>query len=370
MTNRSARSVLIATALFVLGCGGSNATGTGGSGGAAGHGGAAGGSGATGTAGASGSTGASGTAGATGTAGASGTGGASSPLVLTPASFSVAMDGESTQCVVLDLGNAAPIHVGEIKTTLSPAVYEVRIGATSGSAQTTPSPCDPFGDIDSATVKPLVLARSATDDLVFPTGIGYTFAAHQLLRFEVHAYNATAGALDAAVSATFTPVPDATFQQEAGLLVFEDSDITIAAQATVSVGPVFFPLSTALGSASLFRMMGYTHKLGIDVAMRTATSATDPSPTTIYSPVWDPASPPVVTKTPPVALASPGGIALSCTWNNSAGVRQVRFGTSVVNDERCAGVVSYYPAATVHRCIHSSVGGGIVLCCPGAAGCP
>ena len=370
MTNGSARSVLIATGLFVLGCGGSNASGTGGSGGAAGHGGAAGSSGATGTAGASGSSGASGTAGATGTAGASGTGGASSPLVLTPASFSVAMDGESTQCVVLDLGNAAPIHVGEIKTTLSPAVYEVRIGATSGGAQTTPSPCDPFGDIDGATVKPLVLARSAIDDLVFPTGIGYTFAAHQLLRFEVHAYNATAGALDAAVSATFTPVPDATFQQEAGLLVFEDADISIAAQATVSVGPVSLPV------VHRARKRITVSDDGLHAQARNRCGDADRDQR--HRPVPDhdlftglgSASPPVVTKTPPVALPSPGGIALSCTWNNSAGVRQVRFGTSVMNDERCAGVVSYYPAAAVHRCIHSSVGGGIVLCCPGAAGCP
>jgi hypothetical protein len=213
-----------------------------------------------------------------------------------------------------------------------------------------------------------VFARNATDDLAFPSGIGYTLAAHQLLRFEVHAWNVTAGALDASVSAAFTPVPDATFQQEAGLLVVEEADISIAPSATTTVGPVFLPLSTAIGGASLFRMTGYTHRFGTDLSMRTATSATDPSPTTIYAPVWDPSSPPIVTKMPPVALPSPGGIALTCTWHNT-GLTSVRFGTSL-NDERCAGILSYYPAATVHRCIHTSMSGGITLCCPGAAGCP
>src|SRR5262249_9386459 len=128
---------------------------------------------------------------------------------------------------------------------------------------------------------------------------------------------------------------------------------------------------TAIGNASLTRVMGYTHKLGIDVKIATATGATDPSPTTIYAPTFDAGSPPVVYKTPAVVLPSTGGITLTCAWNNSNGNSTVRYGTSPITDERCGGVLSYYPAAGAHHCQHTTqAGGSITLCCPGAAGCP
>jgi hypothetical protein len=300
---------------------------------------------------------------------AEGDAGGTSALVVSAPSFSVAVGGESTQCVVLDLGNATVIQVGEIESTLSPVVYELRIAAVSDAAQTTPSPCTPFADIDDQTVRPLVFARNRSEDLSFPTGVGYTLAAHQLLRFEVHAANATAGALDASVSATFRLSPAATIQ-EAGLLLLEAADINIQADATATLGPIFFPLSGAFGSASIFRLMGYTHALGVSVAMATLTSAGDPSPALIYSPpAWDPGSPLVVTKAPPVVLPAPGGIGLTCSWNNSAGAGTVTRGPSV-NDERCVGVVSYYPAVAPHACVNTGLGAGVTVCCPGGSGCP
>jgi hypothetical protein len=338
--------------------------GRGGSGGTTGTGGASGSSGTTGTGGASGS------GGTTGIGGASGTGGgiAGSLFVNTP-SFSVAAAAETTQCMVLDLGNNAPVHVGGIKATFGSAVYEVRIGAAIGTAQPTPSPCTPFADIDSAAVRPLVLARSAADELLFPTGVGYALDAHQLLRFEVHAVNAGAAAANVSVSATLTIVPDATFQHEAGLLMLDGvGSSSIGEQATLTVGPVVFPV----GSMSIFRVMGYTHKLGTGVKMQALINDGDPSPTTIYEPAWDPANPPVVTRTPPVALPAAGEISLRCSFtNNTPSI--VPLGTSFggsVNNERCAGTVSYFPAVPMHRCVHTNAGGGATLCCPGSDGCP
>jgi Copper type II ascorbate-dependent monooxygenase, C-terminal domain len=72
---------------------------------------------------------------------------------------------------------------------------------------------------------------------------------------------------------------------------------------------------------------------------------------------------------PPLVLPSGGGIALTCSWNNAQGVVPVVYGVSV-NDERCTGFVSYYPAAAAHTCVHTSVGGGLTVCCPGGTGCP
>src|SRR5450432_17697 len=295
---------------------------------------------------------------------------AASPIVVTPPSFSVVAVAETTQCVVLDLGNAEPIHVGELQATLSDVVYELRISAVTGAVQATPAPCTPFGDVMDATVRPLLFAKNRSEDLSFPAGVAYTLAAHQLLRFEIHASNRTAGALGTAVTATFVPTPAATFQHEAGLLLLEAFAVSIPAQATnVVLGPTFFPLSTDLGAASLFRLMGYTHKRGIGITMATATTATDPAPVSIYAPAaWDFASPLVATKTPPVALPSPGGIALTCTWSNANGQSVVMRGASV-DDERCAGFISYYPAAAVHTCLHTGTGVGVTVCCPGGIGC-
>src|SRR5262245_41911018 len=74
--------------------------------------------------------------------------GGSGQLVVVAPSFSVPANTESTQCVVLDFGNAQPVHIGAIKSTINSVVYELRIGAVSGTAQTIPSPCTPFGDLN------------------------------------------------------------------------------------------------------------------------------------------------------------------------------------------------------------------------------
>jgi hypothetical protein len=79
--------------------------------------------------------------------------------------FTAAKSSQSTQCVVLDLGNAQAIHVGHVKTTLSAPVYEVRIGAVTGAVQATPTTCTAFGDIMDAAVRPLVFARNDVEDL-------------------------------------------------------------------------------------------------------------------------------------------------------------------------------------------------------------
>ena len=113
--------------------------------------------------------------------------------------------------------------------------------------------------------------------------------------------------------------------------------------------------------------MGYTHAFGVNVVMQSAINSSDPSPVTIYAPTWDPASPPVVTPVPPVALPAAGGVNLACDWNNTGNQLETR-GPSV-DDERCVGALFYFPAITAHRCLRSGVAGGVTVCCPGGAGC-
>jgi hypothetical protein len=294
------------------------------------------------------------------------------PIVLSASSFSVAVEGESTQCVVLDLGNAEAIHVGEIKTTISDVVYELRISKVAGAAQTTPTSCTPFGDLLDAAVTPIVFAKNKNEDLLFPSGVGYTLAAHQLLRFEIHASNLTGAAKDATATATFTPTPAATFQHEAGLLWVEAFGVNVPPRQFTILGPLFFPLPSSLSSASLFRAEGYTHKLGDIVIMGVGTSAADPARIDFYNAAgFVPDTPLVITKTPPLVFPSPAGIFLSCAWNNpmmGVSALTVTRGPSV-DDERCAGALSYFPAVAAHACLQMGSGVAVTVCCPGGAGC-
>lgn len=103
--------------------------------------------------------------------------------------------------------------------------------------------------------------------------------------------------------------------------------------------------------------------------MKTATSADDGTPMSIYAPsAFSPADPPVITTTPPVVLPVPGGVDLACAWNPASGSTVSR-GPSVF-DERCTGFLSYYPAAAAQACTHVGSGVGTTVCCPGGAGCP
>jgi hypothetical protein len=151
---------------------------------------------------------------------------------------------------------------------------------------------------------------------------------------------------------------DSAYQHEAGFLMLEATEITIPpGAANAMLGPEILTLGPTLGAVSIFRLEGYTHDLGTNLTMGLASSATDPSPASIYMPnPWAPANPLVVDDATPLVLTAQGGIALTCRWNNSLGANMVVRGPSV-SDERCAAFVSYYPAAlSTHLCAHTSAG--------------
>jgi hypothetical protein len=304
------------------------------------------------------------------------------PVTVDLPHFSVPAGGEMTQCypVGLELDDFNEVHFGEIKATLGAVVYELRVGALHPAFPNAGEDCPPFDGADTRLVKPLLLARNRTEDLKFPAGVGFTLPRVQYVLFEVHAWNPGSAAADATASVTFTPMADSTFQHEAGLVVVEDADVHIVpGAANVDSGRVYVPLSSAIGATSITRVMGYTHGLGVDVSIATARSASDPSPTSISGVVYDPSAPAVVNLPTPVALPASGGIDLECVWSNPGGQTTVLRGPSV-HDERCAAVLSYYPAPAIDAyfpappvpgaCFHTSADGGADFCCPGGAGCP
>jgi len=291
-----------------------------------------------------------------GAGGLGGEGGAAAPKTweIDGPSFGVESQAEDTKCAVVDLGNTQAIHAGALHVTTSDNVFELTIGATSVGAPGAPSDCNPFGEFQDANVKPLLFTRQRSEDVVLPAGDGYTLGAHQLLRFEVHALNTSSDASNTVVHLRVEAMPDSSYEREAGLVLFENANVSVQASA-MSTADAYFPAASTIDTASVFRVVGNVHALGTRVTMSTGTSDTGP-----FTPFYDVA----VTDVPaPASLdtaviaPSGGGIKLECMFNNPTGTPRTDGLTSM--DEPCMGFLYHAPAIDSHLCVLS---GSVVAC--------
>jgi hypothetical protein len=229
--------------------------------------------------------------------------------------------------------------------------------------QPTPFSCQPFSLLGNGQGSAIAVSRSADDTFDYPTGTAVTLAANQLVRLELHYVNATSGTAQLSASSTFTPIPDSSFQQEAGLLFLRDPDISIPVMARSTLGPVFFPLSSALGSPQIFATSGLENHYGtgMSLAVTTAQNGTD---TPVYAPsAYDWSNPPTVMVTPAVAVPSGGGFHATCAWNNPS-TSPVTGGSGAAN-EICMDIVHYAPSKGSFVCVHTQQAGVVDICCPG-----
>jgi len=272
-------------------------------------------------------------------------------------SFSVEAGAEDRRCSVLDVGNANPIKAAQLALTASPAVYAVTVWAVDAAPGS--SDCS---ELAQASTRRLLFSKSASENLTFPEGVGYSLAAHQSLLVEAHLVNATDAAATAEVTLGLDTLPAESFEREAGLLLVEDLGINIAAQATSTITG-FHALGAVLDGGSIFRLVGHTHAWGTQVRMATAATKNG-AQTVVYEPVWDPEAPPVVPLDPTIALASAGGLHLACTFHNTTG-QTLTSGTSTSN-ERCVALVYYAGAVTEQTCLKQ---GSSSVCCSSGT-CP
>jgi hypothetical protein len=328
-----------------------------------------------GAAGSAGIGGSAGAAGSAGTAGIVGSGGADAGQAVSSYSVhfgpvSVAAGSEDTQCIVVRLGNPSAVHVGQIHNLASGTatlVQAILYKVTDTTEQTTPFECTPFvGMVTQSGMTPLIASQKADDLLTMPQGVAMSLDANQMVRLEVHFMNGAAGAASLSLTSTLTTVPDTQFQNEASFLFIGDPDISIPPNGSFTLGPVFFPLPTALAAVKFFAATGEQHHFGTGLTVSTVTAATDSGAAFYSSQSWN--DPPTTTLVPPAQIAAGGGFKFQCSWQNSSATT-VKYGVAA-GDEACFFAAYYYPSQGPLLCVHTDqVSGGLDVCCPGNSLC-
>jgi hypothetical protein len=277
---------------------------------------------------------------------------------------------ENTQCVVLRLGNPTEIKVHQMHNVLGPGSHHLILYKDDMDTAeiTTPFDCQPFtGALNlSGTVAPVMITQKPDDLLTLPDGVGYSFAPNQMVRIEMHYINATDATITAMATAEFDAADPATIQNEANILFIGSPDISIAPNASVDVHEFFTPSRASLDidNAQFFASTGHTHKLGLDVQVSIA-SVNGGALTSVYDPqpfVWS--EPETTRHNPTFNVPSGGGFDFKCSYHNSTSAT-VQFGESA-NNEMCFFWAYYYPSNGSHVCVHTTMFGGLDICCPDA----
>lgn len=278
----------------------------------------------------------------------------------------VAPGTETTQCVIMRLGNAAQLRVGAIHNVLSSGSHHFIVYRTSATEeQRTPFDCQPFADtLNPAAGSPLMITQRADELLELPSGVAFTLEPNQMIRLEMHYINYTPDPIDIQATATFIPIPDAEFQYEADFLFIGNPDIDIPARSTATLGPTYFPLPAEFADANFFGITGHTHQYGTNVRVWSTPSETG-ADTPVYDvSAWSWSEPETVRHDPAFQVPAGGGFRFTCEWNNTSDAA-VGFGESA-NDEMCFFWAYYYPSHGAFVCAHTDqITGGFDLCCPG-----
>jgi hypothetical protein len=276
---------------------------------------------------------------------------------------------ESTQCVILRLGNAEQLRVGAIHNVLGEASHHFIVYRTSDTEERTePFDCEPFVDtLDPTKGSPLMITQRADELLELPEGVAFSFEPNQMIRLEMHYINYAPGPMDISATAEFIPIAPEEFEHEAEFLFIGNPDIDIAPRTMATVGPSFFPMPSMFDGVSFFGITGHTHQLGTNMQVWTAPSESGPD-TAVYdvsSWSWD--EPETVHHDPPFTIPSGGGFRFRCDYDNTTS-EQVGFGESA-NQEMCFFWAYYYPSRGAYVCGHSDQFGGFDICCPGSPIC-
>jgi hypothetical protein len=277
---------------------------------------------------------------------------------------SVAPGEENTQCIVVPLGNAAAIHVGQIHDLLGTASHHMILYkvASTTPAQTTPVDCQPFqGALNPAAGNPLIISQKPDDTLTLPQNVAFTLDPNQMVRLEMHYINANpTQTVTLVTTSTLTTIPDADYKYDASFLFIGDPEISIPAQSTFNTGSQYFALPAQYNSSNFFAITGHEHHLGTEVQIWSATGASDPGSLIYTSTSWS--DPPVTTFSPPVRIPAGGGFKFQCNWDNTT-TAAVKFGESA-NDEMCFFWAYYWPSQGAAVCFTAN---GASACCPGAS---
>jgi energy-converting hydrogenase Eha subunit A len=288
------------------------------------------------------------------------------PATLTFPTTMIAAGAENTQCVVVRLGNPAPLHVGAVHNVLGTSSHHLIVYRVNDTVeQPTPFDCQPFTDtLSPSKGSPLMVTQKHDDLLTLPSGVAYSLDANQMVRLEMHYINASGSPKEVTATTTMIPISDDDFRDEAGFLFIGNPDIRIAAKSQAKLGPTFFGLPSELAGVKFFAMTGHEHQLGTNVQIATSSNASDPGKMVYDVPGWTWSEPKTEVFDPPFTVPADGGFTFTCSWNNTTD-RAVRFGESAT-DEMCFFWAYYYPSQGSRVCIHTkqTTSNGGDICCP------
>jgi hypothetical protein len=279
---------------------------------------------------------------------------------------------EKTQCVVLRLGNVAPLHVGAVHNKLGDGSHHLIVYRVNDTVEKpTPFACQPFTDtLDPAKGSPLMVTQKKDDLLTLPGGVAYSIDANQMIRLEMHYINPSSAEKTVNATTTLIPISNDDFRDEAGFIFIGNPDIRLPPKSETKLGPTFFQIPQELSGVKFFAMTGHEHQLGTNVQIARSMTDTDPGTMVYDVPGWLWSEPKTEFFDTPFTVPDNGGFTFTCSWNNTLD-HQVSFGESA-NSEMCFFWAYYYPSKGARVCFHTTrVGGagGGDICCPGDALC-
>src|ERR1700722_5839332 len=168
---------------------------------------------------------------------------------------------ETTQCIVVPLGNTEDVVMNGYSINLSEGSHHLIVYMTSDAEQDDPVNCSPFTGLALGTDVPIVFANEKQESWSFPSGIAMDIPANQMIKIEGHYINSTADDLQGTGTLSFNTAPKATPPafQPASFDFFGTAKINIPPNPSFSTGPLF---QAGLAGTHLVSVTTHEHRLG------------------------------------------------------------------------------------------------------------
>ena len=254
---------------------------------------------------------------------------------------------ETTQCIVVPLGNTEDVVVTGVSVDLQPGSHHMIVYTTTEAARTEPLNCAPFTGIALGTDVPLFFANKEKDAFDFPSGVAQELPANQMVKIEAHYINATGATIRGLGTVTFHTIPKAKAPpyQRANFLFWGTTHIDIPAGASYSTGPQF---QVGPAGTHFFMATTHQHRLGTRAQIWASAHAGDLSKSITDDKDW--ANPSWKHVDPMFDFDGTNGLSFQCDWMNTTAQR-VTFGESAL-DEMCFIGGYYYPATSMSLCVN------------------
>jgi hypothetical protein len=278
---------------------------------------------------------------------------------------------EDVRCVTRRLGNGIPVNINQIHNELGDVSHHLIVykAPLDDPEVLEPQPCDSIENlINEDNGLPLMITQKADELLELPQGVAFAMEANQMIRLELHYINASDTPKTVEVRSTFTPIPDAEFENAADLLFVGNPDIDIPPMSSHTLGPVFSPMPYELAGSQIFGVTGHEHQWGTNVKVELGAGEEGPFQTIYDLPDFNWDEPETLYFQSPHTLEEGGGFRFQCDWTNQSN-SWVSFGEGA-NDEMCFFWAYYYPSKGPRTCFHTEQSGGVLdICCPGHQFC-